>query len=459
MSTRTVKGSTPAARSAEGTEARRVLDLPSSRRRLGGEFSVEHAAEKLSSAFYLHHQLMRAIAGKLIGVAEFEIKIELAHHLFQHADAAQALRERLDGLRVPRSRVEGRAPEHVEIMLAELMQAEDTAEFVAGLHVVLAKRLADFERDYIDRTDGLVDLPTKRILGRVLADLDEMVRWGNDVVDAYVRAGASRQSLDDWCRHLGRLIDNLGGMDGLEKRAPAPSGLRSQSKAPFRRSIRCARDQRFTTFHHTRNYKTDDQSATRAREEIGFAEDRLEVIRVQRDELDAIETFANVLYDLDGAPFEFQMVLARFIWDEARHSEMGQQGLQQLGYEPFDVPCGIIGINVRSPLPPLLAFAQINTFGELNQVGHLKRVSAEAYRVGDAATGRAIDFIHADEMLHVREGRRWLKRLLAESGTSLAQFEEEARQRAIQRLHEEGVLNEDYGLDLTALQLAEMLGE
>src|SRR5262249_13447580 len=159
------------------------------------------------------------------------------------------------------------------------------------------------------------------------------------------------------------------------------------------------------------------------------------------------------------APFDFEMALARFIWDEARHSEMGHQSLERLGYEPFEVPCGIIGINVRSPLPPLLAFAQINTFGELNQVGHLKKVSNAPFHAGDAVTGRQIDFVHADEMLHVREGRRWLRRLLQDSGTTLAEFEEEARLRAIQRLHEEGVLNEDYSLNLTPYQLAEMLGE
>lgn len=110
-------------------------------------------------------------------------------------------------------------------------------------------------------------------------------------------------------------------------------------------------------------------------------------------------------------------------------------------------------------MPPLLAFAQISTFGEVNQVGRLKRVSMDAYLAGDAATGRAIDFIHADEMVHVREGRRWLKHLVDTSGATLAELEEEARKRAIQRLHEEGVLNEDYGLDLTARELSEMLGE
>ncbi|MEZ4302439.1 MAG: DUF455 family protein [Polyangiaceae bacterium] len=286
-----------------------------------------------------------------------------------------------------------------------------------------------------------------------------MIRWGGEVVDAFIRAGESRDALDAWCLHLNRLIDDLGGVDGSRQGgAREPIELRSASKGPFRRAARCARDERFTTFHHTRRYRGDEDLASPP-DAGSFERERLEVIRVQRDELDAVETFANVLFDLEGAPFELQMLLARFIWDEARHSETGQQSLERLGYDPFEVPCGVIGIHVRSPLPPLLSFAQINTFGELNQVGHLKKIAAEAYRAGDLSTGRAIDFIHADEMLHVREGRRWLARLVEESGTSLAEIEEEARRRAIQRLHEEGVLGEDYGLDITPKDLAEMLGE
>ena len=449
---------TPVGRPAKVSNSGYALRLPPSGRRLGGSFAVDEAADKLAIAFHLHHKLMRTIAGKLISVPEFELKIELAHHLYHHAEAARMLRERVHELRVPRARLEASVPNHVKVIAAELIHANDSAELVLGLHGVVARRLAEFERSYCDHTDGLVDLPTLRILGRTIADLDAMVTWGNQVVEAFVRAGRSAAALDDWARHLDGVIDRLGGLGGVADTRHEPLGLRAEARGPFQRPIGCARDDRFITFHHTRNYNGDNQAVpTPAMTE--FEADRLEVIRVQRDELDAIETFANVLHDFERAPFDFELALARFIWDEARHSEMGHQSLERLGFEPFEVPCGIIGINVRSPLPPLLAFAQINTFGELNQVGHLKRVSNAAFRAGDQASGRQIDFVHADEMLHVREGRKWLRRLLEHSGTTLAEFEEEARLRAIERLHEEGVLNEDYNLNLTPYQLAEMLGE
>jgi hypothetical protein len=285
-----------------------------------------------------------------------------------------------------------------------------------------------------------------------------MFGWCTAVSTEFQRVDGGAEDLELW---VGKLRSFLKSVNGLAGELPADIGaigFRSKPGVPFKRQLACQRDDRFSTFHHTRQY-SDNTEGPDGEQLSDYFLKRLEVIRTQRDEMDAVETFANVLFDLERPPFELMMALARFIWDEARHSEMGQQTLQSLGYDPFAMPCGIVGINVRSSLPPLLAFAQINTFGELNQVGGLKQLSNAAFANNDMATGRSIDFVHADEMLHLREGRKWLRKLLEQSDTSLEEFEEEARLQAIQRLQELGVLNEDYGLDITARQLAEMLGE
>jgi hypothetical protein len=138
---------------------------------------------------------------------------------------------------------------------------------------------------------------------------------------------------------------------------------------------------------------------------------------------------------------------------------MGQQNLERLGYDPFTVPCGVIGINVRSPLPPLLAFAQISIFGELNQVGALRKIADRCYRVGDEASGRAFDFTHADELMHVRAGRLWLRRLAEEAGSDLQAVERQALQQAVRRLREENVVGEDYANRLTGADIAALVGE
>jgi len=218
--------------------------------------------------------------------------------------------------------------------------------------------------------------------------------------------------------------------------------------------------------HQSRSYSApgsshstpvDSAKDPKTQQDDKYEADRLELARTQRDEIDAIETFANVLYDLEDAPFELAEQLARFIEDEARHVEAGHAMLASLGYDPFTLPCSIIGINVRAPMPPVLAFAQINIFGELNIVSRLNVLAQQAYARGDDVVGKAFDFIHADELTHVRRGRKILRELAPTE--SIAEVEEKARRLAAKRLAEEGVFDEDYALALNRRQIGELVGE
>lgn len=448
----------PSGRPQRTKPAEYRYSFPTTTRALGGGFGVDEASRRLICAFNLHTMNVKAIAGWLISVPEYEIKIELAHHLYMHAEAARNLRERLYELRVPRAKTEVITTPVAELLVREVKLAKSTRDFVEG-QLILIETVSSFYRDYEQETDQLLDLPSLRVLQIIRNDLEGMSSWCRGVSAEFKRVDGPSDEIESWCNLLRSLVEAAGGLAGeITREAQQAETLRINSEGDFRRQFACKRDERFSTFHHTRQY-SDDAMGPNGEALSDYLSKRLEVIRTQRDEMDAVETFANVLFDLERPPFELMLALARFIWDEARHSEMGQKTLQALGYDPFAIPCGIIGINVRSPLPPLLAFAQINTFGELNQVGGLKALSNRAHEQGDTATGRSVDFVHADEMLHLREGRKWLRKLLEQSGTSLEEFEEEARLQAIQRLRDLGVFNEDYGLDTTARQLAEMLGE
>ncbi|MFH7473699.1 hypothetical protein RA264_28170, partial [Pseudomonas syringae pv. tagetis] len=88
--------------------------------------------------------------------------------------------------------------------------------------------------------------------------------------------------------------------------------------------------------------------------------------------------------------------------DEARHTEMGHQWLSGVGYDPFCVPCSTIGIDVRTTIQPYTAFAQINIFGELQQVASLRRFALEAKASGDELSANALHFTNADELIHVK---------------------------------------------------------
>jgi hypothetical protein len=427
--------------------------FPKSPRRLGGTFSVEETTRRLKRLAVFHHMLMRTLAGWVIEIPEFEVKIELGHHIYQHAEACRGLRQRLIELRVPPGSSDEFKDEQVALLQKEIEQSHNAPELIVATQKVTSY-LLQAEVQLEKETDGLVDLPTIRLLRQIKPDLVEISAWGEAVVRAYVDGGWQEQDLIDWGKHVEAVLHYCGGVFGDLHDCARPL-LRQDVEPPFQRKINCARDERFTTFHHTRDYRHADE--LNHHETGEYERERLELIRVQRDEIDAIETFANVLYDLPSAPFDLQFDLARFIWDEARHAEMGQQSLAQLGFDPYDVPCGIIGINVRAPLPPELALAQISIFGELNMVGRLRRLAQWAYQSKDRPTGIGFDFIHADELIHLRRGRAWLKTL--RNSDDLTALQKETRAVAIRRLLEEGVIGEDYAMNLTAKEIGELIGE
>src|ERR1041385_640682 len=69
--------------------------FPRDPRHLGGKFSVEENARRLTRFFYFERRLMQALGAWTLSIPEFEVKLETGRHIFYHADAARALRERL----------------------------------------------------------------------------------------------------------------------------------------------------------------------------------------------------------------------------------------------------------------------------------------------------------------------------------------------------------------------------
>jgi hypothetical protein len=417
--------------------------FPESPRNASHGFSVAEAAERLLQGYWTHRTCVRVIAGVLMRIGAFELKIELAHHLHRHAEAASALHARLLELRVSRKTLGGAEPHWLAAVCNELLQVADPVAFILCLRDVLVRPLHVDLRSYRDGTDALLDQPTVRVLGPILEDLAAMERWHCGIEAAALAAGDSSTVWRDPSARILRLADRVR------------SGEAYMPSACYKRPDACERDDRLTVFRHTRSYDGNDL-ATPPSDPLAL--ERVELLRVQRDELDAIETFANVLFDM-RLPCEEELLLARLVWDEARHAEMGQRQLSRLGYDPFAIPCGVIGINVRSPLPPILAMAQISIFGELNQLRTLQRMAERCANVGDACNARAFDFTHADELMHLRRGRAWLAAHAADLDTDLAGLERLALGAALRRLQEEGVLGEDYAQALQPEDIGRLLGE
>src|SRR5437763_16984792 len=103
-------------------------------------------------------------------------------------------------------------------------------------------------------------------------------------------------------------MESIGGVTGADERPRRPSSLRSE-ETPYERGTVPCRDSRFATFMNTGDYNLADGEMRFA--EGSYDDQRLRFVRTQRDEVDAIEAFGTVLWDIRFKDFHAGDVLAR----------------------------------------------------------------------------------------------------------------------------------------------------
>lgn len=399
--------SRPAERAAAG--ARREAypyRFPRDGRQLGGHFSVQENARRLLRFFYFERRLAQALGAWTLSIPEFEVKLETGRHIFYHADAARLLRERLSEQEMRPKAIDEFRDAEIDQLIDELLSAADTPELLVGIHQVLGKALETTYRHHIDNTDPVTDVPTIRVLKRILSDYEPMREWAELAIAAYLEGGIAESRLAAWRWHLQKLLASLGGVTGAAPRNSAPSPLRTATK-PFQRGTVPQRDVRFATFKNTGDYDTADGQARFPKD--SYESLRLRFIRTQRDEVDAIEAFGTFLWDIRFLDFQAEYDLARVTWDEARHTEIGHRALLAAGYDPFELRNRLTGSTCRGPMEPAYAMAEINLFGEVGVLKTINGLIDTAREKEDSLLVHIADFIRSDERTHVRKGQHILK--------------------------------------------------
>src|SRR5437667_5807111 len=128
-------------------------------------------------------------------------------------------------------------------------------------------------------------------------------------------------------------------------------------------------------------------------------------------EMQAMEAAGRTVYDFPDAPWEFTMDMARQVWDESRHVEIYIRLLEHLGGYIGEFPETTILWRCACAEDAAARVAGVNRGLEglacdvFNQLVYIGR------KMGDPILERAVDFVLADEITHVRMGSKWLTRL------------------------------------------------
>ena len=128
-------------------------------------------------------------------------------------------------------------------------------------------------------------------------------------------------------------------------------------------------------------------------------------------ELQAMEAAGRTLFDFSDAPWEFQLDMARQVWDESRHTEIFERLLDYLGAKPGDyVETDLLWRCTLSD-DPAARVAGINRGLEGLACDVFEHLIRMAQRNGDEIIEKAVDYVLADEITHVRMGSKWMRKL------------------------------------------------
>src|SRR5207249_3952978 len=128
-------------------------------------------------------------------------------------------------------------------------------------------------------------------------------------------------------------------------------------------------------------------------------------------EMQAMEGAGRTVCDFPDVPWEFTMDMARQVWDESRHVEIYLRLLEHLGGYPGEFPETTILWRCACAEDAAARVAGVNRGLEglacdvFNQLVHIAR------KIGDPILERAVEFVLADEITHVRMGSKWLTKL------------------------------------------------
>lgn len=375
-----------------------------------GAYSVEQNARLLQRYRYIHERLLRTAAGHLPARENWDLKAALGKHLYEDAEAADLLRQRIAELRTSPAALSREPDAALGLLMDELLHARSDLELTVGIYAVIKPALLAAYRQHMAVTQQIVDQPTIRILRGIALDLEEQVAWGGEMIGELERLSAGNGELVLFKEQLNSIMAAAGGIAGLGKKPPQLPG-RIRSQQPYVLPVRSVRDPRRmgpTTLARTGVAQPPDDPVRRS---------LLEKMRVRQEEMTAAELIAAVLYSQQHMPWAFYKDLARHLWDEVRHALFGQAALECEGEDWMSRPQYTSDYDVNAAKIPGAQYAWLSIGIE---EGAMKRPgkAGEYEFCRDVAKHPLMaqfqDYDWADEVVHAGLGRKWSPELIGE---------------------------------------------
>ncbi len=393
------------------------------RREFGGRFTVKENSQRLANYRYLEIQLMEMIGGWSHTTPQLAYKATFGYHVFDHAQAADLLSERLEQLRAARTSQEPATDEFARLC-EHVWLLPDTIDRLVAVYRVLEPHLVSSYVYHADATDQLTDAPTVRLLRQLAAMGQSHVSWGQAVLDGLTRSPEDRRRALDTQADIEARLVACGGVTGqgieahwltfhsakAEERAPARV-KRGRGGYKFRKSSPPL-DHPVVEEPFWFSDKQEDFAVYQTEDEWSLEGFRHKFHQLLYGEVETTDRMGKMLAEFPDLPWEMRMELAHQMWDEARHIEIVAKAVEEelggeLGYGPWT----LVWWWMQNDPDPLKRITVTNSWAEANLMNTLRQWRTEAEKRGYTRIAELADYLQADERTHVRLATDWIQKL------------------------------------------------
>lgn len=373
----------------------------------------------LKRFFFCERSMLVSMSAWLPLIESLEIKTALPRLIWQNAQTANSLRERVFELRFPNRTVEEEGPDRALVgLFGQVRNSPSVSAFLLALGKTLLPALQDAYDEYLATSDFIADGPTHRFLKLALNEKNEQVRSIVRWAEAALAANpADRNAASSWAAAMNTQLAALGGV-GVDSSSSHPEAAPLPGSRPYAVPDQPARDPRFWP---CRFYWPDIVDASFPYGEGLKLQLRSAISHI--NEVWAVETggiilssFAHVL------PWEWINDAARWTYDEARHCQMGWERLTEWELESTRIPLGTYIYEAAAGQDPIYRLGMLYFF-ETKNIRHKPVRAGLFHTYGDHLSEHDMDFDWADETIHAGYGKRWLGELLRVRGGDPAQSE------------------------------------
>ena len=362
----------------------------------------------MEQLFAVEKTLARLQGARLPDLESWSLKQKIGYFLYEDAQHAQSLRHRRRELRAG----SGALPpleSDLQNVLEQVLFAPDDYLFCNAFYLGLKPLLVQAYRQHLEDSTIFSDQPSRMTLELIITAEERQIAWIEGALALMPGVNAvAKNSAQEWVEKVQRWTAAAGGiLADLEKR---PNDLPPTRSYDVVRKARREPRQKATFSFEAPLEEPDVLKRTLLTQFTAYFR-----------EMAAAETMAALLWEApQEMPWEFFMDSTRHFWDEIRHCQVGQQRLEGLGLDIWEVPVQTGHYDTRAHMPLLERYAFLTQVQEAESF-KIKHENEVRFReAGDDLSADMVAYDISDERNHVRYGTKWipeLQRVLGDNRT------------------------------------------